>query len=883
MKSPRPRCWPTRPLLPLLALAAAACVDDSPSAVAPTVPLGPGEAIAALECSVTVASGELSCADAPQADARLSILPGGGPAQQKRFIGGQHWYLRLSSQNLAWSEGLFEMDVMVQNLSNLAMATADGATPDASGIQVFFHEGPTAQGGGSVTVANPSGLATFTGADQPFFQFGGTVAGVPQDGLDGGILAPGATSQLRHWEFQLDGPVTSFSFLVYVRTETPPGALATIAPQVTGISPGTLVPGQTATLTGINFNPDPTANYVNIGGTVARGTTGSTTSLSFVVPCMPSSSSTLRVYHSGMYGPGGAPVAATVQAPGRTLAKGEAAVLGTAELPCWELGATGVNSRYLVSVYNTSTLVTKALSFDLSGNMTGSEAADVPAAPFGARVPLSAGDPFTSAAERRSDEWHARMLERNGEQYSRLRTRFARDPRMRPRMSVGVAADVVEPPLTRTLRVPNAAVSNFCTSYYPVTATRVYYGGKVAIYEDDDTPAGFKAANNAAMQDYYTRIGDQFNAGMEPIIRNNFGDPLARDAQTDNNGVLVALFTPVINNHFPGLAGFVASCDLFPNDEGSGDANTSSNFGEVFYAYQPTVAGTGYASFTADQWYRTIRSTFIHETKHVASFVARTLNGAPQLEQSWLEEGTARHAEELWARQTVYDLPWKGNHGYGSADDPFGLYCDARPTDCSHPLAPAVNMQRHFVGVYPYMSKPGERSPFGATPLDASTTWYAASWSLVRYAIDRYGASDAAFLTGLNQATTRGTANLTARAGVSLEVLMGGWVSALAADDYPGLTAPGPDARMPTWNLREIYTGLHADYPASISAAYPVVGTPFALGDFSAPEVSVIYGGATVWYDLSGAHTRPQFLRLGGGSGSTTPDPSLRIAIVRVE
>ena len=52
------------------------------------------------------------------------------------------------------------------------------------------------------------------------------------------------------------------------------------------------------------------------------------------------------------------------------------------------------------------------------------------------------------------------------------------------------------------------------------------------------------------MADYYDKIGDQFNADMEPIIRNNFGDILRRDAVTDNNGVMVALFTPRINTSF---------------------------------------------------------------------------------------------------------------------------------------------------------------------------------------------------------------------------------------------------------------------------------------------------------------------------------------------
>ena len=247
--------------------------------------------------------------------------------------------------------------------------------------------------------------------------------------------------------------------------------------------------------------------------------------------------------------------------------------------------------------------------------------------------------------------------------------------------SAGCVPPTDPPPATKTIRVVNENGGS-CNSYFEVTATRVYYNGKIAIYEDDATPAGLKAGANAAMQDYYNKIGDQFNADMEPVIRNNFGDPLLRDAVTDANGVLIALFTPVINNNFPGVAGFVVSCDQYPNAAG----NLASNFGEYFYAYQPTVVGTGYASFTPDSWYWSIRATFIHETKHVASQAARVVNNAT-FEASGLEEGTARHAEELWC------TTWPGRATRGTAAGPRRAACTAttgRPTPRAWPRTPAV-------------------------------------------------------------------------------------------------------------------------------------------------------------------------------------------------
>ncbi|HYH78520.1 MAG TPA: hypothetical protein VEX86_01945, partial [Longimicrobium sp.] len=450
----------------------------------------------------------------------------------------------------------------------------------------------------------------------------------------------------------------------------------------------------------------------------------------------------------------------------------------------------------------------------------------------------------------------------------------------------GVQHDVVaaDMPLTKNIRVSNIFGANICNSYYVGSATRVYAEGKLVIYEDDATPAALKAAGNPAMAGYYDKIGDQFNADMEPVIRNNFGDVLRRDAQTDDNGVLIALFTPVINNNFDGVAGFVISCDLYPNDEGTTNTNTSSNFGEVFYAYQPEVNGTGYASFTPDSWYWSIRATFIHETKHVASYVAHAANGHAFQEVSWLEEGLARHSEELWARETIYNVAWKGNTGYGSAGTPGSLWCDYRQTTGScltNTRRPSLNVHRHFQGLYTFMTNPTTRSPFGRTPVDGGSSFYATSWSLTRYAIDRYGASDAAFLTALTQANTQGITNLAARAGVSRQQLQGGWALAMIADDYPGLASPSADIQVPTWNFRNIFAGMNSDFPGNF-VAVPLVPTALAYGSFAPLTVDPLYGGAVKYYTFSGTQSAAQLVRL-TSTGGGAPSGDLRVAIARLQ
>jgi len=866
--------WAAVLALPL----AAACADRStgPEGLRPPEVVRP--LAAALTCRGDVKRGTVECAPGAGGTAQSA----GGARLQQHVLGGQGTYVRVASSGATYGGGVFSFNVTVQNLLTLAMATTDGATRHVDGVRVLFADGPTVTGGaGVITIANATGTGTFTAAGQSYFQYGGQIGGTDQGELGAdGILASGETSSAKQWQMNIPATVTTFSFVLLVATETPAGAMETIAPQVTAVSPATLVPGTTATLTGFNFHATPASNTVTIGGVAATVTGGTTTQLQVTVPCVSSGSVPVQVAASGRTG---SALAHPLQVAQRPLAVGQAAIVATAaEVGCNEIPASGGAAKYVVSVYNTSTTPTSAAAFQLSADGT------EPAAPAAADTRASASriptmgatglDGMMEAARlQRADDAHLRVLEMNRRENDRLRARFAGDPRMRPSRDVVVNAD--PPPATKTIRVIDLNGPG-CNTFFTVQATRVYYNGKIAIYEDDATPAGLKAGANAAMQTYYNAIGDQFNADMEPIIRNNFGDPLLRDAVTDANGVLIALFTPVINNSFPGVAGFVVSCDQFPTAAGNG----GSNFGEYFYAMQPTVVGTGFASNTPDSWYRTIRSTFIHETKHVASQAARVASGA-SFEQSWLEEGTARHSEELWARGSIYNVAWKGNTGYGSAATPTSIYCDVRPstTACtaSNPRRPSLNMFRHFQGLHAFMAAPTSFSPFGATPADGSN-FYAVSWSLVRYAIDRHGASDAAFLTGLTGSTLRGTANLAAQSGVSIEQLMGGWSLALYADDYPRLAGASADIQMPTWNWTNIYAGMSADFPAQFPLAFPLVPQALSFGSQPAISVPTVYGGAAKYFTFSGTHTSPQLIRLQGSGGGALPS-TLRLAIARVE
>ena len=864
----------------------AACNDDGTGARTPVEP-PPATALAALTCDADVRAGTLTCgALGSGGGISASAAPAGGPSLVQHVLGGQGQYVRLTSSGAAYGDNVFLFNVTVQNLSNLALGTSDGATRDDAGVRVFFHQGPTVTGGtGTITVANATGTAAFTAAGQPYFQYGGKVGGVDQGELGAdGILASAETSTSKDWRLNVPATVTTFTFVVYVSTQTPAGTVSSLAPQVTSVSPATLVPGSTATITGVNFNASLGSNVVTIGGQTATVTGGSgTTQLTVTVPCTSTGTVPVQVTQGGMKG---AALEHPLQvANRRTLGVGQSVVAATsADALCNEIVASNADSRYVVAVFNASTSPGSSTGFRVASDDAPAGAGALAsksraAAPRAVRAP-SLDEQLARARALTHGDRHARLLEKSARANERLRARFAGDARMRPRRSA-VAADPVPPPATRSFRVSNIDADDICTSYFNVTATRVYYSGKVAIYEDDATPAALKASANAAMAAYYQKIGDQYNADMEPIIRNNFGDPLLRDAVTDNNGVMIALFTPLLNTNFPGVAGFVVSCDEYPNDA----SNSASNFGQVFYAYQPEVAGTGYAAETPDAWYWTIRAVFIHETKHVASNTARVAASA-SLERAWLEEGTAMHAEELWARNSVYNVGWKGNTGYGSAAAPGSLYCDVRPSSaaCSagNPRRPSMNMFDHFSSLYTVLEYPELLSPYGPSNYDDAGYFYSASWSLVRYAVDRYGASDAAFLSALNQSTATGQANLAARAGVPIEQVLGGWALAMFADDYPGLSGAGADTQFPTWNFRNVFAGLNADFPADFPLAYPVYSEELGLGSFGTVNVPTIVGGGVVYFTLTGSHTQAQLLRLQSTLGGA-PSAALRVAIARVQ
>src|SRR2546430_14628593 len=163
-------------------LLVAACAESS----APTAPQTQFRT-ELIRCEASVSAGTLDCA-ASQPQATQQAARG---MSFDLVLGGQGALVRLASSGTAYNSGTqtFSSNVTVENLISQPMNTADGTTPDAGGVKVFFNSGPTVtRGTGVVSVANPDGTGAVTGSNQEYFQYS-----------DGAVLLSGATPAAQLW------------------------------------------------------------------------------------------------------------------------------------------------------------------------------------------------------------------------------------------------------------------------------------------------------------------------------------------------------------------------------------------------------------------------------------------------------------------------------------------------------------------------------------------------------------------------------------------------------------------------------------------------------------------------------------------------------------
>ncbi len=632
--------------------------------------------------------------------------------------------------------------------------------------------------------------------------------------------------------------------------------IAPNAPILNTLSPAVIGPGVPFTIRGRRLAPSLIGTTVHVDGRAAQILTVTDTLITALLasgglPCAPTADVSVQVRTSQGVG---AHAVRLQLAPQRDVAVGGALLLLNAtDASCLELPGEG---RYMLTLLNTARAFGAG---DIGVTLEGR-------AGLGAAVSIIAPDATVRTAESSA---HLRLLEQSAAAVRALR---ASQP--------SAFAEVVVAPIGQltAFRVPDLDSPNLCANYRSIAARTVYVGNSVIIVEDTVSQLFGNATLSGTMDGAISALGAEIDNVLWPLLA-RFGNPLVMDSRLDANGRVVVVLTSAINSMAGGnVAGAVATCDFFPRSS----VNASSNVGEVLYLQVPRVTNLGDEATALARWKYEIRGTVAHELKHVVGFAEHIVRGQP-LEESWLEEATARHAEELFAR-ALTGATATGNTGYE------GVRCEARALsgDAACANTPAMVLPS-MEGYWQFLASPTARSPLGAAS-DGDFSFYGSAWSLLRWAMDHAVADEISFTQSLSTSGASGVSNLEARSGRSWEDLLARWSLASITDGRAGMLPTDATLRFRSWNFADVFAGLCADIGTCgatpeagtvFTRAHPVQAIPTAADFVLVVHAIAPAGFAVVDVQPTGAGTR-RMLRLSGVNGAPIPSTA-RLALVRLQ
>ncbi len=642
------------------------------------------------------------------------------------------------------------------------------------------------------------------------------------------------------------------------------------APMLSRIWPDTLVPGAAIRIEGSNFSSLTDAVELTVSGVKMTVLSTTPTRIDALVPvgalpCAATGPQPVRVTIASA----SAQLAQPVRVARRvSLERGESINVNDADgLRCAELAAPsgGGRTKYVVAVINTSATASATTGFELRGAGAGAMSGQIasvrtPTAGLGSAAPTFRSTPgmlpATAAAadvhalagtqsDRRADAQHDDFLDTQRQWVARAGSPLAgwRGSRLAASRAPTAVGDTISV----------KALYNNCAAGREIRARVVYAGSRALVLEDIAAP------RVGQLDAQYRQIGDEFDRVQYPLLQNRVGDPLAMNAAMGGDGRITMLFTRYVNDSLPGIAGYVTACNFYAKGTFAG-----SNEDEVFYA---RVAVNGESP---SDWRRTMRSTVVHEGKHLASLAERFARNTP-LEETWLEESTARIAEELYSRTFTNGGGWKANVGFATSVRCEVYQCDDRP----------LMMWKHFSVLQQYMRGVDTLTPIGAAA-SGDFTFYASGWSLVRWAADQYATDESKWLMELVRGgATTGLAHLAQLTGRPAGEMLADWALAHAVDDLAGFTPKRAQLTFPSWNMADVNGGLASTYPGSFLAA-PLKARAMSFGSFVLP-VARLRAFSSSYFSFDGPQLGSQLLELRGENGLPTPSESLRLAIVRVE
>ncbi len=340
------------------------------------------------------------------------------------------------------------------------------------------------------------------------------------------------------------------------------------------------------------------------------------------------------------------------------------------------------------------------------------------------------------------------------------------------------------PPVPGDQRVFNVCATRQCRTFVSASATAKVVGERVAIFVDNDAPAG--GYTDADL----VQVGQVFDDYLYPIDTLAFGG----ESDIDANGVVIVLLTHRVNAlsttcNISVILGYFFGADLLP----TGVGNPGSNQAEIFYGLVPDPANAA-CEVSREFALPRLPATFIHEFQHMISFNQHVLMRDGNSEDTWVNEGLSHLAEELAGRLTPNTAcPVSGS--------------------CGH----------EFIGgdlenAFDYLTAPEDHFLIEPASSAAELPERGANWLFVRWLVDHF-AADSVLGTDLTRrlVATRlvGAANVEAQVGVGLDILLPEWQLANYLDDLPGFDQPSSRLRYKTWNFRQAADSMLRPFPLS--------------------------------------------------------------------
>lgn len=398
-------------------------------------------------------------------------------------------------------------------------------------------------------------------------------------------------------------------------------------PVVTGISPTTVSPGDTVTISGSNFSSVETENTVTFRNPISA------------IQPFEASETELRVVVDKDATDGQVTVA--TEGGSDTTTESLDVLRGIGDV--FVFGGTGTNQTLVLANPSASTryLVVPHASNANASVLTnhGYEISSATAPPV-ALTAEEAPRPLHISAH----EWFETQRWENAakvvERYGTPRGAFAKRPVLEAPAGGGFRQFYV---LKTTTGDQNSA-----SSYARITAQLRYSGTKCLVYADVET---LMTGNFA--QSHFTAYGQTFDNSIEATNVSYFG----AYSDVDGNDKVVLLVSPVVNRlqeppcELPDgpcdcgfIAGFFNPRDLYASPP---VPSGTTNHAEVLYLLAADPNGTWDCSFPVAETASENLGTITHEHEHLISFSHRIFFQGGVAQATWLEEGMAHMAEDL--------------------------------------------------------------------------------------------------------------------------------------------------------------------------------------------------------------------------------------------